>query len=117
MAHTEFLAGNLHLCRIECIWQEANGKFMFVGRWFATPEETHTGRQAHHSRREVFLTNNTDENCVDSLLRKAAVLLPQQYRTRLDSPTRPRRLLEKGTRGKGCEGPRRGALNRARRAR
>ena len=80
MAHTEFLAGNLHLCRIECIWQEANGKFMFVGRWFATPEETHTGRQAHHSRREVFLTNNTDENCVDSLLRKAAVLLPQQYR-------------------------------------
>ena len=46
----------------------------------ATPEETHTGRQAHHSRREVFLTNNTDENCVDSLLRKAAVLLPQQYR-------------------------------------
>ncbi|ACO67708.1 predicted protein [Micromonas commoda] len=72
MAHTEFLSGNLHLCRIECIWQEANGKFMFVGRWFATPEETHTGRQAHHSRREVFLTNNTDENCVDSLLRKAA---------------------------------------------
>lgn len=39
----EFLAGNLHLCRIECIWSQ-NNKFMFVGRWFARPEETHTVR-------------------------------------------------------------------------
>ena len=75
----EFLAGNLHLCRIECIWSEKK-KFMFVGRWFARPEETHTGRQPHHSRREVFLTNNTDENSVDCLLRPAVVLPPQQFR-------------------------------------
>ena len=68
----EFLAGNLHLCRIECIWSE-NKKFFFVGRWFARPEETHTGRQLQHSRREVFLTNNTDENSVESLLRPAVV--------------------------------------------
>lgn len=78
-ACTEFLAGNLHLCRIECIWSEGD-QFKFVGRWFALPEETHTGRQAHHARREVFLTNNTDENNVDSLLRTAVVLPPQQFR-------------------------------------
>ena len=77
-ACTEFL-GNLHLCRIECIWSEGD-QFKFVGRWFALPEETHTGRQAHHARREVFLTNTTDENNVDSLLRTAVVLPPQQFR-------------------------------------
>ena len=75
----EFLAGKLHMCRIECIWSEGD-QFKFVGRWFATPEETHTGRQAHHTRREVFLTNNTNENNVDCLLRPATVLPPQQFR-------------------------------------
>ena len=64
------------MCRIECIWSEGD-QFKFVGRWFATPEETHTGRQAHHTRREVFLTNNTNENNVDCLLRPATVLPPQ----------------------------------------
>ena len=78
-AYSEFLEGRLHLCRIECIWSEG-GEFKFVGRWFATPEETHTGRRAHHTRREVFLTNNTDENNVDSLLKPATVLPPQQFR-------------------------------------
>ena len=78
-ACTEFLDGRLHLCRIECIWSEG-GEFKFVGRWFATPEETHTGRRSHHTRREVFLTNNTDENNVDSLLKPATVLPPQQFR-------------------------------------
>ncbi|EEH52496.1 uncharacterized protein MICPUCDRAFT_36249 [Micromonas pusilla CCMP1545] len=66
----EFLSGNLHLCRVECIWSE-RGRFYFVGRWFALPEETHAGRRADHARREVFLTNNTDENGVDCLLRPA----------------------------------------------
>ena len=57
----------------------------------AHPEETHTGRQAHHSRREVFLTN-TDENCVDSPS-AAAVLLLQQYRDATRLANEPRRLL------------------------
>ena len=49
-ACSEFLDGRLHLCRIECIWSEG-GEFKFTGRWFATPEETHTGRRSHHARR------------------------------------------------------------------
>ena len=79
-ACSEFLEGRLHLCRIEHIWSEPGGEFKFVGRWFATPEETHTGRRSHHARREVFLTSVTDENNVDSLLKPATVLPPQQFR-------------------------------------
>jgi hypothetical protein len=30
-------------------WSEGN-QFMFQGRWFARPEETHTGRHGHHKR-------------------------------------------------------------------
>jgi len=75
----EFLSGNLHLCRVECIWSE-RGRFYFVGRWFALPEETHAGRRADHARREVFLTNSTDENGVDCLLRPAKVLSPAEFR-------------------------------------
>ena len=78
-ACSEFLDGRLHLCRIECIWSEG-GEFKFTGRWFATPEETHTGRRSHHARREVFLTDVTDENNVESLLQRATVLPPQQFR-------------------------------------
>ena len=78
-ACSEFLDGRLHLCRIECIWSEGN-EFKFTGRWFATPEETHTGRRSHHARREVFLTDVTDENNVESLLQRATVLPPQQFR-------------------------------------
>ena len=78
-ACSEFLDGRLHLCRIENIWSEGS-EFKFVGRWFATPEETHTGRRSHHARREVFLTGVTDENNVDALLKRATVLPPQQFR-------------------------------------
>ena len=60
MAHTEFLAGNLHLCRIECIWQEANGKFMFVGRWFATPRRrTRAARRTTAAARSSSPTTPT----------------------------------------------------------
>ena len=48
--------------RIDSIWRDGPcGEYFFTARWYALPEETHTGRQPHHARRELFLTNATDE--------------------------------------------------------
>ena len=68
----EFLAGRLCLARIESIWanvDELNDEdpkvreeaFKFIARLYVLPEHTHTGRQRHHIRREVFLTNTKEE--------------------------------------------------------
>lgn len=79
-ACTEFMAGRLHLTRIEHIWEE-NGVYQFAGRWYALPEETHMGRQPHmQHRREVFLTHTVDVNPVDCLFRVAKVYSPQEFR-------------------------------------
>ena len=105
-ACSEFLDGRLHLCRIENIWSEGS-EFKFVGRWFATPEETHTGRRSHHARREVFLTGVTDENNVDALLKRATVLPPQQFRdaarhaAKAASAARRRAVAAKAAAGEG----------------
>jgi origin recognition complex subunit 1 len=78
-ACTEFMAGRLHLARIEHIWEE-NGEYQFAGRWYALPEETHMGRQPIQHRREVFLTHTVDINPVDCLFRVARVCTPQEFR-------------------------------------
>jgi len=78
-ACTEFMAGRLHLARIEHIWEE-NGEYHFAGRWYALPEETHMGRQPIQHRREVFLSHTVDVNPVDCLFRVARVCTPQEFR-------------------------------------
>ena len=69
-ACTEFMAGRLHMARIEHIWEEC-GEYHFAARWYATPEEPHMGRQPIQQRREVFLTHTVDINPVECLFRVA----------------------------------------------
>ena len=88
----EFLAGRLCLARIESIWanvDELNDRdpkvreeaFKFIARLYVLPEHTHTGRQRHHIRREVFLTNiKEEENCA-AILMGAKVLEPAAFRS------------------------------------
>ena len=85
----EFLAGRLCLARIESIWanvDELNDEdpkvreeaFKFIARLYVLPEHTHTGRQRHHIRREVFLTNTKEEeNCTAILMRAKFSSLPR----------------------------------------
>ncbi|KAK9805893.1 hypothetical protein WJX73_002145 [Symbiochloris irregularis] len=74
-------AGILALVRIESLWRAASPDrtAWFTGRWFIKPEETHTGRQKHHAAREVFLTQDLDENEAASLLRPATVCDPATF--------------------------------------
>lgn len=55
-ARDMFLSHSLEMMmgRVERIWRDgAKGGYQFTIRWYMLPEETHTGRQAHHARREV----------------------------------------------------------------
>eukprot|EP00793_Prasinoderma_coloniale_P005673 PRCOL_00004147-RA len=70
----KFLAHQYELARIEAIWREADGTEMFSGRWFYKPEHTGPGRQPHHGRREVFLSNHVDAQEVASATGVACVL-------------------------------------------
>ncbi|KAL4423946.1 hypothetical protein ABPG75_001247 [Micractinium tetrahymenae] len=69
----------LGLARIDALWQEPDGEVMATLRWYCVPEETHTGRQAHHLAREVFLTQLCDSNSMESVLRVAHVLPPRDF--------------------------------------
>ncbi|KAL3142669.1 hypothetical protein ABBQ38_002975 [Trebouxia sp. C0009 RCD-2024] len=77
-AREHLLAGGekLALVQIQALWEEPNGRQCFAGRWYEIPERTHTGRQKHHAAREVFLTQQVDNNDVESLWRPAQVVLP-----------------------------------------
>ena len=88
----EFLAGRLCLARIESIWanvDELNDRdpkvreeaFKFIARLYVLPEHTHTGRQRHHIRREVFLTNIKEEEHCAAILMGAKVLEPVAFRS------------------------------------
>ena len=88
----EFLAGRLCLARIESIWanvDELNDEdpkvreeaFKFIARLYVLPEHTHTGRQRHHIRREVFLTNTKEEENCAAILMRAKVLEPAAFRS------------------------------------
>jgi len=55
-------------------------EYKFCGRWYLLPEETHVGRQGHNSAREVFLTNDYDNNLpMESILRHAEVISFKEY--------------------------------------
>jgi len=88
----EFLANRLRLARIENIWlnlDEANDMdpdvrekaYKFIARSYVLPEYTHTGRQRHHIRREVFLTNTKEEENCAAIYSLAKVLEPAEFRS------------------------------------
>ncbi|KAK3284592.1 origin recognition complex subunit Orc1 [Cymbomonas tetramitiformis] len=79
-ARERFLDGEVELARVERIWRDGlNKEFMFTARWYYRPEETHTGRQAHHTRREVFLSSVTDDCHSEAIYRHATVATPSEY--------------------------------------
>ena len=71
----------LALARIESMWIDSDThEYKFCGRWYLLPEETHVGRQGHNSAREVFLTNDYDNNLpMESILRHAEVISFKEY--------------------------------------
>ncbi|CAD7703936.1 unnamed protein product, partial [Ostreobium quekettii] len=76
-----YLGGDsiLAVCRIEALWEDANGEPYCKARWYWKPEETHTGRQRQHAAREIFLGEHCDDNPVDALLRPVQVLAPESF--------------------------------------
>ena len=65
----KFLAHMFEISRVEAIWREPDGSEMFSGRWYYKPEHTGPGRQPHHGRREVFLSNHVDaQDCASAVL-------------------------------------------------
>eukprot|EP00250_Pteridium_aquilinum_P007910 c17528_g1_i1 orf=675-3434(-) len=75
------LASKLWAARIERIWREVDGSLWFQGRWYIIPEETSVGRQPHNLRRELFRTNQSDDNEVASIFRKCQVMGPAEFRS------------------------------------
>ncbi|KAL4434835.1 hypothetical protein ABPG77_005362 [Micractinium sp. CCAP 211/92] len=79
-ARERFLSSQgLGLARLDALWQEPDGEVSATLRWYCLPEETHTGRQAHHLAREVFLTQLRDTNSMEAVLRAAHVLPPRDF--------------------------------------
>lgn len=79
-ARERFLSRHgLGLARLDALWKEPDGEVMTTLRWYCLPEETHTGRQAHHLAREVFLTQLRDTNSMEAVLRCAHVLPPRDF--------------------------------------
>ena len=72
------LEGRLALARVEAVWEEG-GEQRWAGRWWYLPQDTHTGRQAHHGAREVFLSSHVDEQSGACALRRAEVLTPAAF--------------------------------------
>ena len=52
----------------------------FEGRWCYLPENTHTDRQAHHGRREVFISNHIDKLDSGCLYRRCHVYGRENFR-------------------------------------
>ncbi len=49
------------------VWSDVYGRKWMLGRWYVRPEETATGRLAHHLPNELFQTNREDENFLGSV--------------------------------------------------
>eukprot|EP00884_Botryococcus_braunii_P008270 jgi/Botrbrau1/17444/Bobra.0054s0033.1 len=73
------VGGQLSIARLEALWRLPDNSLHFAGRWFIPPEQTHTGRQKHHNALEVFLTQQVDQNEMDTLLRPVRVLPPAAF--------------------------------------
>ena len=73
------MAGSLGLARVEAVWQDRAGEVGWAARWFYLPQDTHTGRQAHHGAREVFLSSHVDEQEAACAVACAQVLPPAAF--------------------------------------
>ncbi|CAM6118357.1 unnamed protein product [Calypogeia fissa] len=79
-ARERLLACDLWAARIERMWRETDGTPWFTAHWFLVPEETALGRQQHNGKRELFRSNRTDDNEMDSILRHCYVMRPEDYK-------------------------------------
>ena len=84
-AREMYFNGKLELMRVEKMWKTSEGAVKFDGRWYYRPESTELGRQPHHGRREVFLSNHFDENDASVIIKEATVLSPAQFRAATDA--------------------------------
>lgn len=70
----------LGLARIERVFLDKTKDEYFADcRWFYLPEETHIGRQNHHTAREMFLSSLRDRISMDTVLRHAKVITLAEY--------------------------------------
>lgn len=70
----------LGLGRIESIsYDPKKEETFFECRWFCLPEETHIGRQSHHTAREVFLSSHRNEVSAESVFGRARVISLSEF--------------------------------------
>ncbi|CAM6118375.1 unnamed protein product [Calypogeia fissa] len=80
-ARERLLGCDLWAARIERIWRDSiDGKFWFTAHWFLVPEDTKMGRQPHHGKRELFRSNKSDYNEMDSILRRCHVISGKDFK-------------------------------------
>lgn len=70
----------LALGKIESItYDQDSMEHLIICRWYCLPEETHVGRQSHHTGREVFLSTHHNMVSSESIFRKAKVISLSEF--------------------------------------
>lgn len=70
----------LGLGRIQCISYDSKVDEQFIQcRWYCLPEETHIGRQNHHTAREVFLSSHKNTVSAETIYGRAHVITLSEY--------------------------------------
>lgn len=70
----------LGLGKIESISYDVDpGEYVILVRWYCLPEETHIGRQSHHTGREVFLSSHRNLVSAHSIFRRAKVISLSEF--------------------------------------
>ncbi|WCJ36901.1 origin recognition complex 1 [Euphorbia peplus] len=75
----KLLSSDLWAARIESMWKETDGSYWFKAQWYMIPEETSGGRQPHNLKRELYRTNESADNEMESILRHCYVMSPKEY--------------------------------------
>lgn len=76
-----------YVARIESLWEDSAGEKHLEARWYYFPEHTRLGRLRRHHRREVFESTHTDDNTLDTVQGKCAVLSWHEYRAWAAQPS------------------------------
>lgn len=70
----------LALGKIESIsYDQGSNEDFILCRWYCLPEETHIGRQSHHTAREVFLSSHHNVVSADTIFRRAKVISLSEF--------------------------------------
>lgn len=93
-----------YVARIESLWEDPSGAKHLEARWYYAPEHTRLGRLRRHHKREVFESTHTDENSLETVQGKCAVLSWHEYRAWASQPVSAAAADEEAERTFVCRG-------------